>query len=184
MKEHALQLLENLKTTGIDLLVIGLIFMIAKIVINIVSKITGRTMKKASELKDETKSKQLKTSMTITHSANRYIVYIIAIILALRIVGLGDKVSSALVAAGLGGLVLSLGMQSIVKDMFAGLFIIFERQFYVGDHVKIGTHEGIVTSMALRVTYLDCDGTRVIIPNGEIKVVINYSRPSGINTNK
>lgn len=167
---------KGLVSTGIDLLVIGLIFVVAKIALNIVSKITGKTMKDADKLGNDEKSRQIKTSMTVTHSANRYIVYIIAIILSLKVIGLGEEVSSAIVAAGIGGLVLSFGAQSIVKDMLAGLFLLFERQFYVGDYVKINQYEGTVNSIALRVTYLDCAGKRVIIPNGEIRDVVNYSK--------
>ena len=170
----------RLKDIGIDLLIILAIFLIAKLVVNIVSKITGRTMKAADSLGDKDKSQQIKTSMTLTHSANRYVVYAIAVILCLRVLGLGEKVSSALVAAGIGGLIISFGAQSIVKDMLAGLFLMFEKQYLVGDYVKIDGYEGRVISIALRVTYLDCAGKRVIIPNGEIKDVVNYSKTNSL----
>lgn len=173
-------ILIRLKEIGIDLLIILAIFIIAKLVVNIVSKITGKTMRDADKLKDENKSQQIKTSMTITHSANRYIVYIIAVILCLRVLGLGEQVSSALVAAGIGGLIISFGAQTIVKDMLAGLFLMFEKQYFVGDYVKICDYEGKVTSIALRVTYLDCAGKRVIIPNGEIRDVVNYSKSNNL----
>lgn len=174
------KLLDRLKDIGIDLLLIILIFILAKIVVNIVSKITGNTMKKADNLVNKDKSQEIKTSMTITHSANRYLIYTVAIILCLRVLGLGEKVSSALIAAGIGGLVISFGAQSIVKDMLAGLFIMFEKQYLVGDYVKIGEYEGRVTSIALRVTYLECAGKRVIIPNGEVKDVVNYSKTNSL----
>lgn len=170
------RVLEGLITIGFDLAIIIAIFMIAKFVVNIISKITGATMKKAEKLEDKTKTQKIKTSMTVTHSANRYFIYLIAIILCLKVLGLGDQVSSAMVAAGIGGLVISLGAQSIVKDMIAGLFLLFERQFYVGDYIKINDYEGTVKSIALRVTYLDCAGKKVIIPNGSIEDVVNYSR--------
>lgn len=180
MNDTISKIVERAKEVGIDILFIIVIFLLAKLFINIFSKITGRTMKNADKLSDREKSQQIKTSMTITHSANRYIVYLIAIILCLRIVGLGEQVSSAMVAAGIGGLVISLGAQSIVKDMLAGLFLMFEKQFLVGDYVKIGNHEGTVISIALRVTYLNCAGKRIIIPNGEIRDVINYSKTNSL----
>ncbi|MDO4940414.1 MAG: mechanosensitive ion channel family protein [Erysipelotrichaceae bacterium] len=170
------RILDALITIGFELAIIIAIFVIAKLVVNAISKITGATMKKAEKLDDKTKTQKIKTSMTVTHSANRYLIYLIAIILSLKVLGLGDQVSSAMVAAGIGGLVISLGAQSIVKDMIAGLFLLFERQFYVGDYVKIGDYEGVVKSIALRVTYLDCAGKKVIIPNGSIEDVVNYSR--------
>lgn len=173
-------LLDKIKEIGIDLAIIIIIFIAAKLILNIISKITGRTIKNADKLNDTNVSQQIKTSMTITHSANRYVVYFLAIILCLRVVGLGDKVSSALVAAGIGGLVISFGAQSIVKDMLAGLFLMFEKQFFVGDYIRIGEYEGTVTSIALRVTYLNCAGKKVIIPNGEIRDVVNYSKSNSL----
>lgn len=170
------RIIDGLITIGFDLAIIIAIFVIAKFVVNIISRITGATMKKAEKLEDKTKTQKIKTSMTVTHSANRYFIYLIAIILCLKVLGLGDQVSSAMVAAGIGGLVISLGAQSIVKDMIAGLFLLFERQFYVGDYIKINEYEGTVKSIALRVTYLDCAGKKVIIPNGSIEDVVNYSR--------
>ena len=180
MNEFLTKFLNGLKSLGADLLIVVIIFVVAKIILSIVSKITGNAMKKAEAMDDKVKGQELKTSLTVLHSANRYFVYVVVIILTLRIVGLGDEISGAIVAAGIGGLILSLGAQSIVKDMIAGLFLLFERQYYVGDYVKIGEYEGTVLSIALRVTYLDCLGKKVIIPNGEIKEVVNYSRTNSL----
>lgn len=165
---------------GIDVLVIIGILLIAQLCVSIFSKITKKAMENAEKLNDEKKIKKIKTSMTVTHSANRYLVYAIALFLIIKEVGLGDNISSAAILATAGGLIISLGAQSIVKDMVAGLFLMFEKQYYVGDFVKICDYEGTVTSIAMRVTYLDCAGKRVIIPNGEIKDVVNYSRTNNI----
>lgn len=180
MNERWAEIVERLKDIGIDVLIIVAIFSIAKLVENIVSKITGRAMRNAEKLNDKEKTQQIKTSMTLTHSANRYVVYAIAVILCLKVIGLGEEVSGALVAAGIGGLVISFGAQTIVKDMLAGLFLMFEKQYLVGDYVKIAGHEGTVTSIALRNTYLDCAGKKVIIPNGEVRDVINYSKTNNL----
>ena len=180
LKQFWPSLLDVLIETGLDILIIIAIFAIAKLLINIISSITGQTMKKAESLKDDNKAKQIKTSMTVTHSLNRYVIYAIAIILCLKVVGLGDQVSGAVVAAGIGGLIISFGAQSIVKDMLAGIFLLFEKQFFVGDYIKVAGYEGTVLSIALRVTYLDCAGKKVIIPNGEIRDVVNYSNSNNL----
>lgn len=153
-----------------------IIFVIARIVMNIVSHFTSKAMKKADNLTDKLKAQEVKTTMTVVHSANRYIVYLAAILMTLGTLGMSDSVSSAVVAAGVGGLIISFGAQSIIKDMLAGAFLLFERQFFVGDYVKIGNYQGTVESIALRVTYLNVKGQRVIIPNGSINEIINYSR--------
>jgi len=173
-------ILNNAITFGLDLLIILAVFLIARICVNIVSHFTRKTMNKADEIKDEEVAKQLRTSMTITHSANRYVVYIVAIIICARIIGFGEEMSSAIITAGVGGLVISFGAQSIVKDMIAGLFLMFEKQYFVGDHVKINDYEGKVTSIALRATYLNCSGKVVIIPNGQISEVVNFSKSDGL----
>lgn len=158
------------------IITVVIIFVIAKIVMNIVSHFTAKAMKKADNLNDKLKAQEVKTTMTVVHSANRYVVYLIAILMTLGTLGMSDSVSSAVVAAGVGGLIISFGAQSIIKDMLAGAFLLFERQFFVGDYVKIGNYQGTVESIALRVTYLNVKGQRVIIPNGSISEVINYSR--------
>ena len=175
-------LLERLISIGKDLIVIAIIFLGAKLALNIFTRFTSKAMENADTYEDKEKGQHFKTQMTLTHSAYRYGIYALAIILCLKQVGLGEEVSGALVAAGVGGLIISLGSQSIVKDMIAGMFLLFERQFFVGDYIKIGEYEGTVISIALRVLYLDCAGKRVIIPNGEIKDVINYSRGTSLAT--
>ena len=166
----------DLTSLLVNILCIAIIFFVAKIIMNIVSSFTSKTMKKAQDLPDQVKAQELRTSMTVFHSAARYVVYLIAIILCLAQIGMSDQISSAVVAAGVGGLIISFGAQSIIKDILAGIFILFERQFYVGDYVKIGEYEGTVTSIAVRVTYLSSRGKKIIIPNGSISDVVNYSR--------
>ena len=173
-------ILDVIVDLGVDILIIIAILLIAQLCVNIFSKITKRAMDNAEKLNDEKKTKKIKTSMTVTHSANRYIVYAIALFLIIKEIGLGEDVSTATILAGASGLIISLGAQSIVKDMVAGLFLMFEKQYYVGEFVKINNYEGTVTSIAIRVTYLDCAGKRVIIPNGEIKDVVNYSRTNNL----
>lgn len=180
VKDTLTEILYDLAAAALDIAVCIVILLIAKLLVNLVSKITSKQMDRADNLEDEHKSKQIKTNMTVTHSANRYLIYLIAIILSLNVLGLGKEVSGAIVAAGIGGLVLSLGAQSIVKDMIAGIFLLFEKQYFVGDYVKIGDYEGTVLSIALRVTYLDSFGKKVIIPNGEIRDLINYNRTDGL----
>ena len=161
---------------AVNIICILIIIFLAKMLMNVVSSFTSKAMKKAEKQTDSMKAQEIRTSMTVFHSAARYVVYLAAIILCLAQIGMSDQISSAVVAAGVGGLIISFGAQSIIKDMLAGMFILFERQFYVGDYVKIGEYEGTVTSIALRVTYLSSKGKKIIIPNGSISDVVNYSR--------
>jgi moderate conductance mechanosensitive channel len=80
-----------------------------------------------------------------------------------------------LTGAGIAGLALSFGAQTLVKDIISGFFIILEDQFSVGDLVKIGTIEGRVERVTLRLTILrDEDDNLVYIPNSQILTVVRY----------
>lgn len=82
-----------------------------------------------------------------------------------------------LAAAGIIGVALGLGAQSIVRDFFTGMILIFENQYRVGDSICLGDICGDVEEVTLRVTRLrDADGTVHYIPHGEIKKVSNRSR--------
>ncbi|NTU73357.1 mechanosensitive ion channel [Candidatus Roizmanbacteria bacterium] len=85
----------------------------------------------------------------------------------------GINISPILTGAGILGLAVSFGSQTLVKDLIAGFFIIFEDQFSVGDRVKIGTSEGKVYKITLRLTILeDKAGNLIYIPNSQITTVV------------
>ena len=91
--------------------------------------------------------------------------------------GFGNAINNLLLSAGIGSLALGIGAQSLIKDVVTGFFMMFEKQFSVGDYVKLDDIEGTVTATAMRVTYLkNFAGQQIIIPNGTIGRVINYSR--------
>ena len=81
----------------------------------------------------------------------------------------GVDIRPVLAGAGIVGLALSFGSQTLVKDILAGFFIILEDQFNIGDHVKIGDFEGTVEKITLRLTVLrDKDGNLIYLPNSQI----------------
>ncbi|NRK74326.1 mechanosensitive ion channel, partial [Salmonella enterica subsp. enterica serovar Typhi] len=85
-------------------------------------------------------------------------------------------VKALLAGAGIVGLAVGFGAQSLVKDIITGFFIIFEDQFSVGDQVRIGTYEGVVEEIGLRTTKIKgFTGEVNIIPNGSIIEVTNFS---------
>jgi moderate conductance mechanosensitive channel len=87
------------------------------------------------------------------------------------------EIGPLLAGAGILGLAISFGAQSLVKDFISGFFVLFEDQFVVGDVIEAAGKSGVVERMTLRVVVLrDVQGTLHIIPNGEIKVVSNKTR--------
>ena len=124
---------------------------------------------------------QLRTMASIL-SATAYGVagfYLITQVLAAIGVSLGPFIASA----GVIGLGISFGAQSIFKDMLTGIFILIENQYSVGDNIKIAGLAGTVEDLSLRVTKLrDGDGTVYIVPNSQITTVSNLSRDFAVGT--
>ncbi|MBA3653748.1 MAG: mechanosensitive ion channel family protein [Actinobacteria bacterium] len=89
---------------------------------------------------------------------------------------LGVNLAPLIAGAGIVGLALGFGAQSLVKDVITGLFLIMEDQYGVGDVITLGESTGTVEDVTLRVTRLRAtDGTVWFVPNGEIKRVGNSS---------
>ena len=115
-----------------------------------------------------------KTLMKLLENVLAYVVYFAAIIAVLSAIGI--EITGLLAGAGVLGLAVGFGAQSLVKDVISGFFIIFEDQFSVGDYVQIGTALGTIEEIGLRTTKLSAYGGEIhIIPNGNISEVINYS---------
>jgi small conductance mechanosensitive channel len=90
---------------------------------------------------------------------------------------LGYPVGPLLASAGVVGVALGFGAQSLVKDFLSGIFMIFEDQYGVGDSVDLGEAGGTVEAVGLRVTRLrDVEGTVWYVRNGEILRVGNQSQ--------
>ena len=90
---------------------------------------------------------------------------------------LGVNIAPIIASAGILGIALGFGAQSLVKDFLSGVFMIFEDQYGVGDVIDVGEAIGTVEAVSLRVTRLrDLDGTVWYVPNGEILRVGNKSQ--------
>jgi moderate conductance mechanosensitive channel len=86
---------------------------------------------------------------------------------------LGFNIGPVLASAGIVGLAVGFGAQSLVKDVISGFFILFEDQFGIGDVVKIGDFTGVVERMSLRATVLrNLEGQVYVVPNGNVQNVI------------
>ena len=156
---------------------IAVIYALARAALWAVSRATTRVMHSERYHRDPAQGKRTDTVMTLIRSMSRYVIYGAALLAALSAVGAGGVVGNLLVTAGIGSVAIGFGAQSLVKDVVTGMFLMFENQFSVGDYVKIDGQEGTVTATAMRVTYLSSSkGEQIIIPNGNISQVINYTR--------
>lgn len=119
------------------------------------------------------------TLLKLLENALSYVVYFSAILAILQEFNIDVK--GLLAGAGVLGLAVGFGAQSLVKDVISGFFILFEDQFSVGDYVKIGTAEGKVEEIGLRTTKIkNFTGEIFILPNGTIAQVVNYSMKNSL----
>ena len=116
-----------------------------------------------------------RTLVSLLRSVGRVVIWVVTLFMVLGALGL--QLAPLLAGAGVVGLAVSFGAQSLVKDVISGLFILIENQFGVGDVVRLEGVSGAVERMTLRVVVLrDVHGVVHIVPNGEIKKVSNLTR--------
>jgi small conductance mechanosensitive channel len=121
------------------------------------------------------RASQLRTMAAILRATAYAVIGFIVLLHILSVFNI--NLTPLLASAGVLGVGIGLGAQSIFKDMLNGILILLEDQYNVGDSVKIASLSGTVEDMSLRCTRLrDGDGTLYIIPNSQIATVSNLSR--------
>lgn len=159
---------------ALKILKIILIIFIAGLLVRIGKILIRKFFENQKKFKYKLDDKRLDTMSTLLVSVYKYVIYIGAILIILSDI---LDLKAVLAAAGVGGVAIGLGAQSLIKDTISGFFILLEDQFAVGDLITIDTMTGTVEHMELRVTRLkNFTGDVYIIPNGEIKKVINHTR--------
>lgn len=102
---------------------------------------------------------------------------LIAVVSLMILRELGYDIGPLIATAGIVGVAIGFGAQTLVKDIIGGFFVLLEGQFYVGDVIQVGLVKGKVESIKLRTTLVrDGEGILHIIPNGEMRVVSNLTK--------
>lgn len=162
-----------------DPLKIVIVLVIAVISRSTLSKAAERLTKRAVGQTDRAEQR----AATISRLLNSIIsgaIWTIAIITILAVLGI--NVGPLLASAGIVGVALGFGAQTLVKDYLSGIFLILEDQYGIGDEVQIGSVRGTVQEVALRTTcVIDADGVTWYIRNGEILNVANFSQNTNWN---
>jgi len=124
---------------------------------------------------DSERVARLKTFLFAGRSLASILVAMIAGLTALRVLDI--DIGPLLAGAGLVGLALSLGAQTLIKDYIGGFLILLENQFRVGDVIQVGDKTGSVERITLRATYLrDIEGRQHLIPHGEMRILSNVTK--------
>jgi len=121
------------------------------------------------------RAQQLRTLAGVLNSVGIAVIVFLAAMQILPLLGI--NMGPLLASAGVAGLAIGFGAQTLVHDVINGFFILMENQYDVGDVVRLGGVAGVVESMTLRRTVLrDDTGTVHTVPNSEIKIVSNLTR--------
>lgn len=151
--------------------------LIVAVIANYALKAVLRSVERSSE-KDgivTAQEQRTRTLLSLLRSVGRVVIWVMTLFMVLGALGL--QLGPLLAGAGVVGLAISFGAQSLVKDVLSGLFILMENQFGVGDVVRLEGVSGSVERMTLRVVVLrDVHGVVHVVPNGEIKKVSNLTR--------
>ncbi|MBM7855416.1 small conductance mechanosensitive channel [Desulfohalotomaculum tongense] len=171
-EEKFMSLLEQVQWLSVieKMVVTVAIIIISYILMKLRTKLIARIFKFTKM--DENKERTLATMLM---SFTRYVIYIIAVLLILKQF---VDITPIIAGAGVVGLAIGFGAQSLVKDVITGFFVMFEDQFHVGDFVQInGEVTGTVEEIGLRMTTIrEWSGKKFYIPNSEIRTVRNYNR--------
>ncbi len=160
-------------SSGLQILLVLILMMIA---LRVSKMLSARVFTTFSKRKDDDEFK--KRAVTLS-SVIRYVLTILILLVAVMIVlgEVGIEIGPMIAAAGVVGLAVGFGAQSLVKDIISGFFILLEDQIRVGDVVQIAGKGGLVEKVNLKMTILrDLAGNVHYVPNGTIDVVTNMTK--------
>jgi small conductance mechanosensitive channel len=143
-------------------------------VVNIIARRIVAAVNDGDDTRLSAEEKRGHTLAQLLRSVGRVIILGIAVLLTLDVF---IDIGPLLAGAGILGLAVSFGAQSLVKDVISGFFLLLENQFAVGDVIEAAGKTGVVERMTLRVVMLrDLHGVLHVIPNGQITTVSNQTR--------
>ena len=148
------------------------------VVIAVIKQFVKSAIKRTDDGDDERDTmleQRSKTVGAIANNAARTVIFSIVITMALSRWGI--NIAPILAGAGVVGLAVGFGAQSLVKDIVTGFFILFENYMNIGDKVEIASKKGSITAMNLRTTVLHAEtGETIIIPNSKIDTIVKLKQ--------
>ncbi|MDD7305203.1 MAG: mechanosensitive ion channel family protein [Peptoniphilaceae bacterium] len=157
-----------------NLIVLVLIGIGGKLILNFFQKIINKYFEE-NERKNPLNSAKVETLSKALSSVVRFIIGFIVVIIILDMLGINTR--SIIATAGIGGIAIAFGAQSIIQDFIKGMFMIIDDVIRVGDFVECAGISGTIESVGLRLTKIrDYDGSLHTIPNSQIQNIKNYNR--------
>ena len=162
-----------------SLVTIGMILLVAFVLSEIVNELVERYLRRRQdEWHDTARSARVRTLLPLLRNAFRIVLFVMVALIVLS--ELGINIAPLLAGAGVVGLAIGFGAQTLVKDVITGIFILAEDTVAVGDVVDLGGHTGVVEAMTLRSIRLrDHTGAVHTIPFSAVSTVMNMTRDFG-----
>lgn len=168
-------IINAVKENLIDIIGVIALFFLGRIFLKVIVKHLVLMVDDGDDTNTTAKERRAKTLGNIIITTGNVVIYIVILLMILNLFGI--DITPILAGAGVIGLAVGFGAQSLVKDFVSGLFILIENQYGIGDKVKIGGFEGKVVKITMRSTVLKDDTGKIFyISNGLIKDVINMSQ--------
>ena len=167
---------ENLILWWGKLITIVIILVVAKMGLSIINKIIEKSLTPLKKSKNYQKRiSRANTLIPLLQNISKYVIYFISGVMVLR--ELGVDTTAIIASAGVVGLAIGFGAQSLVKDVLSGAFLLFEGIISVGDSVNVGEHSGTVEVIGLRNIHLrKYSGELRVIPYGEVASFGNFNK--------
>lgn len=181
-KDHLLRLFDDWSDDAFDFLrskaprILG-ILLVSFVLVRLLKIVSQRLSNLSTRqgLPSAVRAQQLRTLSSVTYSVGVFVILFLAAMQILSQVNV--NVGPLLASAGLVGLAVGFGAQTLVKDFINGFFILIENQYDIGDTIKIAGVQGAVEAMTLRRTVLrGDDGTQHTVPSSQITIVSNLTR--------
>jgi small conductance mechanosensitive channel len=165
--------IENLLPTLVSGVTLAAVAGIGLILVHLISQRIAKLVDSAEDVDDE-RRQQLSTIVeTVKWGADVVIVGAVLLMLLSKFV----DITPVLASAGVAGLAVSLGAQTLIKDLLGGAIILIENLYTVGDVIEVGDVAGGVERLTLRATHLrGIDGSLHVVPNGEVRIVSNITK--------
>lgn len=157
------------------LVAIAIIFIASKLILNILKRLINKLLEGKAVQKSSLNQNKVNTISNAIYSVIRVVVTFIAITIILDLFGINT--STLIATAGVGGVAIALGTQTVIEDFIKGILIIVDDKIRVGEWIKVAGIEGEVEELDFRVTKVrDFNGSLHIIPNSQISSVQNFNR--------
>jgi len=164
-----------IKQNATDITWIIILFFFGRILLKLIVKRLATVVDDGDDKHVSQKEKRAETLGHVIITTGNIVIYAVILLMVLSVFGV--DIRPILAGAGVIGLAVGFGAQSLVKDFVSGLFILVESQYGIGDKVKIGSFEGRVIRITMRSTVLkDDEGKIYYMSNGSINNVINLSQ--------